>query len=323
VPIALITGITGQDGSYLAEYLLAQGYDVHGTSRSAQDAATHANLALCTGRLRFHSLEISDTVGITSLIRGTSFDEIYHLAAQTHVPRSFEDPLGTCQTNVMGTVALLEAIRTFQPRARLFHASSSLVFGQPDHAPQDESTPFRPENPYAASKAMAAQLVSIYRKAHSLFAVNGLCYNHESPRRGTDFVTGKICRAAARIRGGSRDPLVLGAIDAQRDWGDARQFIRGFHASLQTQVPSDYIFATGKLHTVQDVLAAAFSAVDLDWKEWVRHAPALLRPSEPRALVGDPSHAAKTLSWKDTTHLPVLIREMTLEALARHHSRLT
>lgn len=323
MPIALITGITGQDGSYLAEQLLGLGYEVHGTSRHAATAATHPNLALCAHRLKLHSLEISDVAGIQSLIRDFPFAEIYHLAAQTHVPRSFQDPLETCQANVMGTVALLEAIRAFRPQARLFHASSSLIFGQPETFPQDESTPFRPQNPYAASKAMATHMVTVYRNTYGLHAVNGICYNHESPRRGREFVTGKIAMAAARISQGSKEVLTLGNITAQRDWGDARRFVRGFQASLHTNRPQDFIFATGKLHSVEQVLRAAFDAVGLDWQDWVRMDPALVRPAEPTTLVGNPSQAADLLGWSDDTRLDDLIGEMTRSHLNRPTSHPT
>lgn len=311
MPTALVTGISGQDGSYLAELLLGKGYEVHGTSRSAQSATTHANLARCADKLVLHSIEVSDTASVTQLVRTTRFDEIYHLAAQTHVPRSFEDPLGTCQTNVVGTIALLEAIRTLQPKTRLFHASSSLIFGQPDQSPQDESTPYRPDNPYAASKAMATQMVSIYRKTYGLFAVNGICYNHESPRRGPDFVTGKICRAAASIAAGSTHRLMLGNIHAQRDWSDARDFVAGFWSSLQAEVPDDYVFASGILHTVSDVLEMAFSSVGLQWKDHVEFDPGLLRPFDGHQLVGNPRRAIDRLHWVPSSSLRSLITEMT------------
>jgi|LauGreDrversion4_2_1035121.scaffolds.fasta_scaffold118821_1 GDPmannose 4,6-dehydratase len=311
MPTALITGISGQDGSYLAELLLSKGYEVHGTSRSAQAAANHPNLARCAGRVVLHSVEVSDTASVTALVRSTPFDEIYHLAAQTHVPRSFQDPLDTCQTNILGTVALLEAIRRLQPKTRLFHASSSLIFGQPDRAPQDESTPYRPDNPYAASKATATQMVSIYRKTYGLFAVNGICYNHESPRRGPDFVTGKICRAAAAIAAGSTERLMLGNIQAQRDWSDARDFVSGFWRSLQAEVPDDYVFASGRLHTVSDVLEMAFSSVGLKWTDHVEIDPGLLRPFDGHHLVGDPRRAINTLGWVPSASLHSLIAEMT------------
>ncbi len=311
VPTALITGISGQDGSYLAELLLSKGYVVHGTSRSAQSARSHPNLALCAHPLTLHSVEISDTDRLASLICNTRFDEIYHLAAQTHVPTSFEDPLGTCQANVLGTTALLEAIRQYQPKARLFHASSSLIFGQPETSPQDESTPYRPTNPYAASKAMATQMVSIYRKAYGLFAVNGICYNHESPRRGPEFVTGKICRAAAAIAAGSKQRLQLGDIQAQRDWGDAREFVIGFWKSLQSSSPDDYVFATGKLHQVQDILEVAFCSVGLQWQDHVDIDQSLFRPLDTHSLVGHPKRASDQLDWRTEVSFESLIAGMT------------
>ena len=311
MPTALITGISGQDGSYLAELLLSKGYVVHGTSRSAQSARSHPNLALCAHQLTLHSVEISDTASLTALIRNTPLDEIYHLAAQTHVPTSFEDPLGTCQTNVLGTTALLEAIRKYQPKARLFHASSSLIFGQPETSPQDESTPYRPTNPYAASKAMATQMVSIYRKAYGLFAVNGICYNHESPRRGPEFVTGKICRAAAAIAAGANRRLHLGDIRAQRDWGDAREFVVGFWNSLQSSSPDDYVFATGKLHQVQDILEVAFSSVGLQWQDHVDIDQSLFRPLDTHSLVGHPKRASDQLDWRTEVSFESLIAGMT------------
>ena len=319
MPTALITGISGQDGSYLAELLLGKGYEVHGTSRSAQSAVTHPNLARCADKLILHSIEVSNTANVTQLVRRIRFDEIYHLAAQTHVPRSFEDPLGTCQTNVVGSIALLEAIRTLQPKARLFHASSSLIYGQPDQSPQDESTPYRPDNPYAASKAMATQMVSIYRKTYGLFAVNGICYNHESPRRGPDFVTGKICRAAASIAAGSGQRLRLGNVHAQRDWSDARNFVQGFWSALQAESPDDYVFASGILHTVSDVLEMAFSSVNLLWKDHVDLDPSLLRPFDGHHLVGNPHRAIDRLGWVPSNSLRSLIAEMTHS----HHRALT
>lgn len=316
MPRALITGVTGQDGSYLAELLLGLGYEVHGTSRDPAAAAAHPNLASCAARLRLHAVELSDPDAFDRLLSGTAFDEVYHLAAQTHVARSYADPVGTCEQNVLSTVRLLEAVRHRSPGTRVFHAASSQVFGEADRSPQDESTPYRPTNPYGASKTMAAHMVRIARETHGLFAVNGICFNHESPRRGPEFVTGKICRAAAAIAGGRREPLFLGDISARRDWGDARSFVRGFHASLRVAKASDYVFATGVLHSVQDVIEIAFEAAGLDWREWVKHDPALLRPVEPAPAVGDPGRALRELGWTNGTPFRELIREMTRVALA-------
>ncbi len=315
MPIALITGITGQDGSYLAEYLLGLGYEVHGTSRDPEAARLHPNIASCASRLRLHALSLERPAAIADLLGNHRFDEIYHLAAQTHVAESFKNPIDTFEFNTLGTIRLLEAVRSIHPATRIFHAASSQVFGNSSATVQTEDTPFRPMNPYGVSKAAAAEMVRIHRDAYRLFAVNGICYNHESPRRGPEFVTGKICRAAAAFRTGRTEPLLVGDVRAQRDWGDARSFVRGFHASLQASAPSDYIFATGILHSVRDVLQQAFEAVGLHWEDWVRHDTSLLRPAEPPPAAGDPSRAAKLLGWQNSTSFEQLIREMTLAHL--------
>ena len=312
MPIALITGITGQDGSYLAEHLLELGYEVHGTSRNATTAAQHPNLAGCQGRIHLHSLSLEDRDGISPILKAHRFDEIYHLAAQTHVAESFKDPVATLEFNTLGTLRLLEGVRILQPAARLFHATSSQIFGSADHSPQTEATPYRPLSPYGVSKTAATELARIYRDAHGRFVVNGICYNHESPRRGSEFVTGKICRAAAEFHDGRTEPLMLGDVHTQRDWGDARSFVRGFHASLQAAAPDDYIFSTGILHSVRDVLEVAFGAVGLNWTDLVKHDTALLRPAEPPPSAGDPSKAERLLGWKNSTPFEELIREMTL-----------
>ncbi len=310
MPIALITGITGQDGSYLAELLLARGYAVHGWVRDPAGAASASNLAAVAQRLVFHAAPWNDSGAVAALVHGIAPDEVYHLAAQTHVAGSYADPVGTAEFNGIGTLRILEACRTAPRPPRFFHASSCQIFGQPDAEPQDESTPFRPLNPYGASKAHATDLVRIYRESHRLFAVNGICYNHESPRRGPEFVTGKICRAAAAIAAGATAPLRLGDISARRDWGDAREFVDGFRRSLQAETADDYVLATGVLHSVEDVLEAAFGAVGLEWRRHVEFDPALLRPAEARRLVGNPARAAARLGWTPRNPLRSLIREM-------------
>lgn len=317
MPSALITGITGQDGSYLAEFLLARGYAVHGWVRSPARAVTAPNLAGVASRIAFHAAGWDDTAAVAALVRDLAPDEVYHLAAQTHVAGSYADPVGTAEFNGIGTLRLLEACRTAPRPPKFFHASSCQVFGQPDREPQDETTPFRPLNPYGASKAHATDLVRIYRDSHRLFAVNGICYNHESPRRGPEFVTGKACRAAAAIARGGAGPLRLGDIRAQRDWGDAREFVEGFWKSLQADAADDYVFATGVLHTVEDVLEAAFGAVGLDWRRHVEFDASLLRPAEARRLVGNPARAAARLGWTPRNPLRSLIREM-VESQSSH-----
>jgi GDPmannose 4,6-dehydratase len=310
MPTALITGITGQDGSYLAEFLLGQGYQVHGWVRDPARALTAPHLSGIAQRITLHGADWQDPAALAALLAKVRPDEVYHLAAQTHVAASFADPAGTVLFNGLGTLRWLEACRTAPHRPRFFHASTCQVFGQPTTEPQDESTPFRPLNPYGASKAHATDLVRIYRDTQGLFAVNGILYNHESPRRGPEFVTGKICRAAVALARGSGQPLQLGDLKAQRDWGDAREYVQGFWKSLQAERANDYVFATGILHSVEDVLSAAFEAVGLDWHQHVTFDPGLLRPAEARRLVGNPTRARLELGWTPLNPLPSLIREM-------------
>jgi GDPmannose 4,6-dehydratase len=239
-------------------------------------------------------------------------DEVYHLAGQSHVGLSFEMVESTCEMTAMGTLRLLDMIRDSGLHPKLFHAASSEMFGQPETAPQDEGTPFRPVTPYGAAKAFATQMVRIYRHTFGLFAVNGILYNHESPRRGANFVTQKICLAAAAIKEGRQQELTLGSMEAQRDWGDSRDYVQGMWLAMQQPQAEDYIFATGELHSVRDVVETAFGAAGLDWKEHVKQDPRLLRPEEPSRLVGNPAKAIRQLGWKRRSTFHELIREMTL-----------
>jgi len=307
--LAFITGLTGQDGSYLAELLLTKGYEVHGLVRSRErfEASPIRHLA---DRLHLHVGDLSSPA-LGDWVRSVQPDELYHLAAQTHVAVSVQDPLATLDHNVLGTARLLSACRSCPRPPRVFHASTSLVFGQPTTAPQDESTPFRPVNPYGAAKACATDLVRIARDTQGLFAVNGICYNHESPRRGTEFVTAKICRAAAEFKRGRTAKLKLGDVSARRDWGDAREFVQGFWQALQAPKPGDYVFATGRLHSVQDVLRLAFEAVGLCWQDHVETDSKLFRAADPTDLVGNPAKARRELGWESKTSFEDLIREMT------------
>ncbi len=310
MPRAFITGLTGQDGSYLAELLLAKGYEVHGLIRS-QARFDSSPLQPVADRIQIHVGDLA-APGLPDLIRSLEPDEFYHLAAQTHVAPSISDPLPTLDFNVLGTARLLEACRKCPRPPKFFHASSSLVFGEPATVPQDESTPFRPVNSYGASKACATDLVRIARDTQGLFAVNGICFGHESPRRGLEFVTAKICRAAAAIRAGRQKRVTLGDTSAQRDWGDARDFVEGFWRSLQAPHPGDYVFATGILHRVEDVLTIAFEAVGLNWRDYVDSDSALFRVADPTRLVGNPARARTVLGWEPRTRFEDLIREMTL-----------
>ncbi|MCW5558277.1 MAG: GDP-mannose 4,6-dehydratase [Verrucomicrobiae bacterium] len=314
---ALITGITGQDGSYLSEWLLAKGYEVHGLVRDLSKVAS-SRIAGWRHRLVLHEGDLG-TLEVGRLLDAVARiapDEVYHLAAQSSVAASLAHPSGTLEVNVAGTERLLEACRACAAAPRFFHASTCHVFGNPETAPQDEETPFRPVNPYGLSKAQATQRVRECRQRDGLFLVNGLCYNHESPRRDPSFVTARICAAAARIARGDRRPLTLGSLTARRDWGDAREFVAGFWASLQADAPVDYIFATGRSHSVEDVLEAAFGSLGLDWRAHVELDPGLVRSEDPTTLIGNPERAFRILHWRAGTRLEDLIGEMTRVALA-------
>jgi len=314
---ALITGISGQDGSYLAELLLGHGYEVHGVVRrtSVLDRSRLKHLYKDAGiygkQLFLHYADLDDPTTLRRLINRVLPDEIYHLAGQSHVGLSFEIPESTCETTAMGTLKLLEIIRDMPEPPRLFHASSSEVFGSPEQSPQDESTPFAPINPYGCAKAFASQLVSIYRTTYGLFLCNGIMFNHESPRRGENFVTRKICRGAAAIKLGMESELLLGDMSAKRDWGDARDYVDGMWRVLQLETPEDFVFATGRLHSVQDVVEVAFEALGLDWREHVKQDARFMRPAEPLRLVGNAAKAAKLLKWQPRTSFKELIIRMT------------
>lgn len=319
--IALITGITGQDGSYLTELLLAKGYVVHGTVRRTSTIARsrlkhlYADSEIYNRTLFLHYADLNDPTTLRRVLTKAAPDELYHLAGQSHVGVSFEIPESTCEMTATPVLRLLEIIRDLPKRPRLYHASSSEVFGRPTQIPQDETTPYAPVNPYGCAKAFATQMVRIYRDAFELFACNGIAYNHESPRRGENFVTRKICRAAAAIKLGHESKLHLGNTSAIRDWGDAREFVRGMWLALQHSTPDDYIFATGRAHSVQSIVDWAFAAVGLNAENHVVNDERLLRPAEPGQLVGDPAKAKRVLGWEATVSLEALIREMTLAEL--------
>jgi GDPmannose 4,6-dehydratase len=319
---ALITGITGQDGSYLTELLLAHGYEVHGlvrrTSTLERSRLQHlyADPALYNRRLFLHYCDLEDTTTLRRILLRVAPGELYHFAGQSHVGLSFEIAESTVESVAMGTLRLLEILQDLPAPPRLFHAASSEVFGRPQQVPQTELTPMAPVNPYGAAKAFAAQMVRIYREKHGLFLVNGFLYNHESPRRGENFVTRKICRAAAAIKLGQQDHLTLGDTSAQRDWGDARDYVRGMWLSLRHETPGDYVFATGRLHSVQQFVEAAFAVVGLDWRQYLRQDERLLRGQEPAQLVGDATRAEQVLGWKPQRDLSALVRWMVEADLA-------
>ena len=318
---ALITGITGQDGSYLTELLLAKGYEVHGVVRRTSSLERsrlkqhYADGSIYNKRLFLHYADLDDPTTLRRVLQKVAPDEVYHLAGQSHVGLSFEIPESTCDSTAMGTLRLLEMLRDLPQAPKLFHAASSEIFGRPKAAPQDEETAYSPVNPYGCAKAFATQMVSIYRQTYGLFACNGIMYNHESPRRGENFVTRKICRAAAAIKLGLQKELVLGDTSAQRDWGYAPDYVNGMWLSLQHQEAGDYVFATGILHSVSDVVTLAFAAVGIPHAEVVKQDARLLRKAESVNLLGNPAKAERVLGWKRSITFEEMIRQMTLAEL--------
>lgn len=312
---ALITGITGQDGSYLAEFLLAKGYEVHGMIRRASTFNTHRIEHLYVdphvpgARLRLHYGELVDGSRLAGLLAEVQPEEIYHLAAQSHVRVSFDEPEYTGETTGLGTIRLLEAMRRTGLDCRFYQASSSEIFGA-SPAPQNERTPFHPRSPYGSSKLFAYWAARNYREAYGMFVVNGILFNHESPRRGETFVTRKITRAVARIQAGLEDHLWLGNINAVRDWGYAPEYVEGMWRMLQTDEPRDFVLATGMGCTVQDFLAAAFDRVGLDWTKHVSFDRRYERPAEVDELIGDATEAAMVLGWKPRVLMPELVNIM-------------
>jgi GDPmannose 4,6-dehydratase len=299
---ALITGITGQDGSYLAELLLSKGYTVHGLLRRASSFNTQRLDGIYQDphepdrRLFLHHGDLSDGTGLVNLVRGIRPDEVYHLAAQSHVKVSFEMPEYTGETTGLGSIRLLEAIRLSGVDSRFYQASSSEMYGSTP-PPQNEQTPFHPRSPYAVAKLYAYWAVVNYREAYGIHASNGILFNHESPRRGETFVTRKITRAVARIHAGLQETLFLGNLDAVRDWGYAPEYVEGMWRMLQADAGDDYVLATGVGMTVREFCVAAFSRVGLDWEKHVKHDPRYERPSEVDALIGDASKAEQQLGW--------------------------
>jgi GDPmannose 4,6-dehydratase len=318
---AMITGITGQDGSYLAELLLAKGYEVHGLIRRASTFNTeridhlYSDPHETNTKLFLHYADIADGSRLSSLMMKIAPDEVYHLAAQSHVRVSFDEPEYTGDTTGLGTIRLLEAIRQTHVPARFYQASSSEMFGATP-PPQDESTPFYPRSPYGVAKVYAYWAARNYREAYGLYAVNGILFNHESPRRGKTFVTRKITTAVARIKAGLQHDVYLGNLDARRDWGFAPEYVVAMWEMLQQDVASDYVVGTGTDYSVEDFVRFAFEHVGLDWQDYVRTDDRYLRPTEVDSLVGDASKAHRELGWKATVHPPELARIMVDHDLA-------
>ena len=319
---ALITGITGQDGSYLAELLLAKGYEVHGIIRRSSSFSTgridhlyrdphHRDVPLF-----LHYGDLADPSSLINTLNSVRPDEVYNLGAQSHVMVSFEMPEFTADSAGLGTLRLLEAARHADWPIRFYQAGSSEMFGAVTERPQRETTPFRPRSPYAVAKLFAHGLTALYRDAYQLFACNGILFNHESPRRGETFVTRKITRGVAAIVAGRETTLYLGNLDAERDWGYAAEYVEAMWLMLQQPQPDDFVIATGTSHTVRDFARLAFGLVGLDWERHVEVDPRYLRPAEVQSLCGDASKAARVLGWRPRTDLEALVRLMLVSDLA-------
>jgi len=324
---ALITGITGQDGSYLADLLLSKGYEVHGIIRRASTFNTsridhlyqdpHVNGV----RLFLHYGDLADSVNLVKLIYELKPDEIYHLGAQSHVRVSFDIPEYTSDVTGVGTIRILEAMREAGVNSRFYQASSSEMFGKVQAVPQTETTPFWPRSPYGCAKVFAYWATVNYRESYGMHASNGILFNHESPRRGETFVTRKITRAAAAIKLGRQKELFLGNLDAKRDWGYAPEYVEGMWRMVQQDASDDYVLATNETHTVREFVQEAFGHLDLDWEEFVKYDARYERPAEVDLLVGDPAKAKKQLDWEPKTKFRDLVRIMVDADLAELKSR--
>src|SRR6202163_2190709 len=310
---ALITGITGQDGSYLTEYLLGLGYEVHGlVRRVALEQPEHrlSRLASVLDKIHIHAANLDSYASIFHIFTKQQFDECYHLAAQSFVAESFADGFSTMGTNINGTHYVLAALREVQPKCRFYFAGSSEMFGKVRETPQRETTPFHPRSPYGVSKVAGFYLSLNYREAYGIPCSNGILFNHESPRRGFEFVTRKITDGVARIKLGLAAELPLGNLDAKRDWGHARDFVRAMHLMLQQPEADDYVVATGETHSVREFCELAFGEVGLDYRDYVRKNEVVYRPAEVDLLIGDYSKARRVLGWEPTVNFAGLVKEM-------------
>ena len=320
---ALITGITGQDGSYLAELLLSKDYEVHGiirrsstTTRERIEHLHHGGEARASA-LHLYYADMTDTGSLVKVVESSQPDEVYNLAAQSHVRISFDVPEQTFEVTGKGAFRLLEAVRRAAPAARFYQAGSSEMFGSAGGDYQDEGTPFRPRSPYAIAKAFAHHTAVHYREAHGLFVANGIMFNHESPRRGENFVTRKVARAAARISRGLESELRLGALDAKRDWGFAPEYVEAMWLMLQQDKPDDFVVATGEAHSVEELVKMAFEAVGLEWRQYVTHDTLYDRPTEVQLLRGNAAKAHQQLKWRPKTTFQSLVRLMVEAELLR------
>ncbi|MDQ3754124.1 MAG: GDP-mannose 4,6-dehydratase [Acidobacteriota bacterium] len=310
---ALITGITGQDGSYLAEHLLGLGYEVHGLVRrvALEDPERRfGRIRHLLDRVQLHAASLESYPSVFSVLSRFEFDECYHLAAQSFVAESFSDGFSTLNTNINGTHYVLAALQELRPRCRFYFAGSSEMFGKVRETPQRETTPFYPRSPYGISKVAGFELTRNYREAYGLFCVGGILFNHESPRRGFEFVTRKITSTVARIKTGLATELQLGNLDARRDWGHAKDYVRAMHLMLQQDEPDDFVVAMGEAHTVREICERAFAEVGLDYREYVTIDARFQRPAEVELLVGDATKAHRVLGWEPRYTFAEIVKEM-------------
>ncbi len=313
---ALITGITGQDGSYLAEFLLTQGYEVFGTMRRSS-TITDERILHVRDKIELRSADLLDQFSLLNVLQETQPEEVYNLAAQSFVPTSWAQPVLTGEFTALGVTRLLEAIRVVDPRIRFYQASSSEMFGKVQETPQKETTPFYPRSPYGVGKVYGHWITVNYRESYGMFAVSGILFNHESPRRGLEFVTRKVTDGVARIKHGLQEKLYMGNLDARRDWGFAGDYVRAMWLMLQQEEPEDYVIGTGQMHSVRDLVEIAFDRAGLDWRKHVEQKAEFMRPAEVDLLLADPSKARTRLGWKPEVDFPALVRMMVDADLAR------
>ncbi len=310
MPKALITGITGQDGSYLTEFLLTKGYQVFGLVSKDHNIGWE-NIQHLKNKIKIIDGDLLDKESLKKAIQKSRPDELYNFAALSFIPTSWGKPTLVCDVNALGVSRLLEIIRDSSPQTRFFQASSAQMFGTPEESPQNEKTPIQPNNPYAAAKAFAHNLVQLFRQQYRLFACSAIFYNHESERRGKEFVTRKITHNAAKIKLGLEKELRLGNLDAQRDWGYAQDFVRAAWLMLQQKKAEDFVIASGKLHSVRDIIKITFDSLNLDWDRYVKVDKRLIRKSENHKLVGDARKARKILGWEPKVKFEEMIQKMT------------
>ena len=313
---ALITGITGQDGSYLAELLLSKGYTVYGVVRRAS-TENFERIGHLTGRIQLVQADLLDQYSLIEALRKAQPQEVYNLAAQSFVPTSWAQPVLTGEFTALGVTKVLEAVRSVDPTIRFYQASSSEMFGRVLEVPQKETTPFYPRSPYGVAKVYGHYITVNYRESYNLFACSGILFNHESPRRGLEFVTRKVTDAVARIKLGLSTELRMGNLDAKRDWGFAGDYVEAMYLMLQQEKPDDYVVATGETHTVRELVELAFGRVGLEYEKYVVIDPAFIRPAEVDLLIGDPTKAIAELGWKPKTSFPDLVNMMVDADLAR------